>query len=183
MNSNNSAIIMLLLAAGIFYTFTMDQYNEAMVLRATAANYSSALRDASALVELRDRLLVTYESFPETEVDRLNKMLPDNVDTVRLALDLDGMAARHGISIKSVRTTLGPANNPNAIILPEDMGVYGEATVHFSFISNHRNFMELLAELERSLRIMDVKSIRFNATEVGLYDYEVAVETYWLRQQ
>ena len=177
----NTAIILLLLSVGLFYTFTDGQYREVKKLRLLSNDYSNVLRNISAITELRDRLLVAYETFPKAEIERMNKVLPDNIDTVRLALDLDGMASRHGISIRSVKVTTGAAENAGLIVLPEDGRVFERATVSFDFVSNYGNFTRLLADIEKSLRIMNIKSISFQTGESGLYNYQVSVETYWLK--
>ena len=178
---NNIAIILLLLSVGLFYTFTNVQYRKVKDLRVLAGEYQNILENASAITDLRDALLVTYTAFPKEEINRLNKVLPDNVDTIRLALDLDGMASRYGISIKGIQTTIGATGDANLIVLPEYAGVYEKATVSFSFISNYDNFKRLLADIEQSLRIMDVKSASFQAAESGFYEYQISADTYWLK--
>ena len=177
---NNVAIVLLLLSVGLFYTFTNAQYQDVKKLNTLANEYQNVLQNASLIIELRDSLLVTQKTFPETEIERINKVLPDNIDTVRLALDLDSMASRYGISIKSVQVTTGVNENAYIIVLPEYAGAYEKAEVSFSLVSNYENFMRLLADVEKSLRIMDVKSISFSTSESGLYDYQISVETYWL---
>jgi len=91
------------------------------------------------------------------------------------------MASRHGISIRSVKVTTGAAENAGLIVLPEDGRVFERATVSFDFVSNYGNFTRLLADIEKSLRIMNIKSISFQTGESGLYNYQVSVETYWLK--
>jgi Tfp pilus assembly protein PilO len=178
---NNAAIILLLLSIGLFYTFTNGQYQDVKTLYALASEYRSALQNVSTITELRDRLLVTYETFPKEDIKRINEVLPDNIDTVQLALDLDSMASRYGISIKSIQTAVGVAENTGLVVLPDSTKVYETATVSFNFVSNYKDFMRLLADIEKSLRIMNIKSISFQASDSGLYEYKISVETYWLK--
>ncbi len=178
---NNTAIILILLSLGLFYTFTNAQYQSVKELQSLANEYDNVLDNASATMELRDSLSVAYGSLPKAEVDRLNKVLPDNIDTVRLALDLDSMASRYGISIKSIRTVMGSNKDASHIVLPENESKYDSATITFSFISSYDNFKRLMADVEKSLRIMDVKSVSFQVGESGFNDYQVSVDTYWLK--
>ncbi len=178
---NNTAIILLFLSVGISYSFTNSQYQDVKELQALSNKYSETLENAAAIVELRDRLLVTYKSMPQADIDRINKALPDKMDTVRLALDLDGMASRYGVTIKSVQTSTEASSDPNSVVLPENAGVYDKAIVTFNFISNYENFTQLVTDLEKNLRIMDIKSLSFQAAESGLYEHHVSVETYWLK--
>jgi len=177
----NTSIILLLLSLGLFYVFTNIQYRDVKELQVLANEYQSVLENASAIVDLRDNLLVTYTAFPKEKIERISKVLPDNIDTVRLALDLDDMASRYGISIKSIQTTIGGTDDTGLIVLPANVSGYGKALITFGFISSYENFKLFLADIEKSLRIMDIKSISFQVGESNFYDYKVTVETYWLK--
>lgn len=182
----NSSIVLLLLSVGLFYTFTNAQYQDVKELRAISKEYKGVLQNVANIIALRDQLIVTYNEFPQEEIERINKLLPENIDTVRMALDLDGMASLHDISIQKVQTTVEEEevvfDDMGAPILPENAPPYQTVIVTISFVSTYEDFVGLLGDLEKNLRIMDIKSIAFRAEdEGGLYDFTVAVETYWLK--
>ena len=179
---NNTPIILILLSIGLFYTFTDGQYQEVKKLNALANEYRGALQSVAETEALRDSLVLEYRSIPQVELDRINKILPDSVDNVQLALDLDSMAARYGISIKDIQATTAASGDTNLLVLPEFDKPYDKVTVSFSFIASHENFMSFLSDLEKSLRIMDIKSVSFQSNETDLYQYNVSVETYWLKK-
>ena len=172
-----SPIILLIIAVGLFYSFTSKEYQEVKGLQENANKYQEVLQNISKVVELKNDLLQTYSSFPEEEVERITKMLPDDVDTVKLALDLDGLAAKYGVTIRNIQTAIAPERADS--VLSND--IYGRAAVTFSFISNYDNFLKVLTDLERNLRVMDIKLLSFDATETGLYEYQFVVDTYWLK--
>lgn len=178
---NNTAIILITLSIALFYSFTRTQYKELVVLRSTASEYREVLRNTSAVAELRDRLLITAESLPAAEVSRLGKILPDNIDTIRIALDLDNIASNYGISIRDIQTSTAVDADSDLPILPGDEKVYDTAVISFSFVSSYENFKRFLTDIEKSLRIMDIKSVSFQSTESDLYKYDVSFKTYWLR--
>ena len=99
---NSTATILILVAVGLFFTFTNPQYAVVQNLRAEADEYQKVLDGAAAISETTEEIQGKYADIPKAEIGRLNKVLPDSVDTVRLALDLDGIAARYGISIRRV---------------------------------------------------------------------------------
>ncbi len=178
---NTTALFLLLLSVALFYTFTSPYYEKVKALSATAAEYQNVLDNLSLIKEKRDELEVNYEQIPKTEVERLAKVLPDNVDTVRLAQELDAIAARYGISMKNVRVDVASAQNGALPVLPENEKPYEKVTLAFSFISNYPNFREFLEDLEKSLRLMDMKSLVFQTGETAFSEYRISIDTYWLK--
>jgi Tfp pilus assembly protein PilO len=178
---NTTAIFLLVLALGLFYTFTNPMYKSLQQIAATAEGYRSALNDIEEINESRDRLLVNYNSISRAEIERLGKVLPSNVDTVRLALDLDNIAGRYGITIQDVAIDTQSAQKASQITLPDHSLPYEKAPVSISFVSNYQNFKRFLQDLEKSLRIMDVREVGFQSTEAGLYEHTILIDTYWVK--
>ncbi len=178
---NSSNLIILVLGIALFFIFTSPMYRESKTVSATVSEYRGVLDNVSRITERRDALLVNYGAIPREQIARLEKVLPDNVDAVRLALDLDTLAGRYGIAIKDLQVDTAPDQNQALPVLPGSPKGYQSAKVTFSFVSNYQNFARLLADLEKSLRIMDVKSVTFKTTDTGLYEHHVTIGTYWLQ--
>ncbi len=179
---NITAIFLIVLSIGLFFTFTKPYYEGLKTVAATAASYQDALDNIDDIIAARDRLLVNYNSIPKAELDRLATALPENIDTVKLAHELDSIGARYGISIKSLGIDTASQGQASNVVLPEgSKQPYEKAIVSVSFISNYKSFRSFLADLEKSLRIMDVKSLRFQAGENGLYEHKILIETYWVK--
>ena len=178
---NNNAITLLFISIGLFFVFTNGQYKDVKKLHILAGEYQKVLQRVADIVVLRDNLLEEYGTMPAEELDRMSKVLPDNIDNVRLALDLDNMASSFGISIKNIQTTSDSSQDAETIVLPEYDKPYDKATVSFGFIATHENCMRFLAEIERNLRVMDVTSITFQTGDSDFYEYQVSVDTYWLK--
>lgn len=174
-------MVLILISIGLFYTFTSHQYADMTGSQALADEYRDVIDNVASIAETRDKLLLSFETIPKTQVERLSKVLPNNVDTVHLAVDLDSIASHYGISIKNVQVESNINDSMGQLVLPEYGIPYEKVTISFSFISNYANFMKLLLDLERSLRIMDIKSVSFRATDTGLYEYRLAAVTYWLK--
>lgn len=179
--TNPRNLILIVLAIGLFYTFGSPQYEQVKTLQASANEYRNVIENVSRIAEARDALLVEYEAIAPSERDKLIKALPNNVDSVRLALDLDTIAGRYGIAIKDVAVDARADSNAALAVLPDSKVPYEKAVVTFSFVSNYENFVRFLTDLEKSLRLMDIKSVSFRVAENGLYEHELQVETYWLK--
>lgn len=178
---NTTALFLIVLAFGLFYTFTKPTYDSAKVLSATALEYKNVLGNIDAIVEARDRLLINYNSISKAEIERLSKALPKNVDTVRLALDLDNIASRYGISIDEVSLETESDQNSKEISLGNSGTPYEKVRVLVSFVSNYENFRKFIEDLEKSLRIMDIKTLTFQVGETALYEHDIVIETYWVK--
>ncbi len=151
-------------------------------MRASALDYKNVLDNLSLITETRDRLLVNYAAIPKTEIERLAKILPDNVDTVKMAQELNSIASRYGLSIKSVRIDKSSAQDAAQPVLPEFEKPYDKIALSFSFVSNYANFRKFTEDLGKNLRIMNVKSLAFVNGPTGSSEYQVSVETYWLKK-
>lgn len=178
---NSTSLILLLLSVGLFYAVFMPRYERVQGLMNQQSQYREVLNNVSELGEIRDDLEVKYQNTPAQEIARLEKILPANVDTVNLAMNFDSIAARYGISIKSIRTVDSKAEVGTSIVQSSGSKPYDRITVSFSFISTYDNFRKFMADIEKSLRIIDIKSVSFQTTESGIYEFQVSVQTYWLK--
>src|SRR5574343_472532 len=97
MTSNVSAIILLLLSIAAFIWGISPQKDNWSSLRATSAARDEALKQAKQVRVMRDGLLQRRSSIGQENLDKLSKVLPDSVDTIRLTMDLKGIAAAYGI--------------------------------------------------------------------------------------
>jgi Tfp pilus assembly protein PilO len=178
---NTTAFILLLVAIGLFYAFIMPTYEKVQALQTQSNQYKDILANVEALSDRRDDLEVKYKNTPPAEIARLERILPENVDTVNLAMNFDSIAARYGISIQSIRTIESKEDTGKKVVQAKTAKPYESMTVSFSFFATYENFRKFMADIEKSLRIIDVKSVSFQATENNIYEFQVSVETYWLK--
>lgn len=176
-------LLFIIIAGGIFFGFVNPTYTEVKALRAEESTYETALSRSKELQAVRDQLLARYNTFPRESLTRLGRLVPDTIDTVRLILDLDSMAARYGMHIRNVSLNSGASASSRAAvgeIGPGDAR-YDYVTLSFSVSGTYDTFRAFLADLESSLRLVDVTSVSFSSTQTGIYDYALAVKTYWLK--
>ena len=202
MNRNATAIILIVLAIGVYFTFTSGKIDELKEIAEVNAEYEQAIDNSARLIKVRDSVLKAYNEISDTNKDRLNKIVPDNVDNVRLIIDVkDDIAARHGLFLKNIKTnspnlkqqtvTVPPSNpsqasskdlapGESAKVIPS--GQYGIVTLSFVVTTSYQTFIEFLKDLESSLRIMDISKLTVTVNDNGTYDFGVEVKTYWLKQ-
>lgn len=191
MNKNLTPIILIVLALGIYFTFTRGKIDELKSVQAVNAQYQQAIDNSEKLVKVRNTVLASYNAISAEDRERLEKMLPDNVDNVRLIIDATGVATRHGITVKNIKTSASSANSStNSAVIPTNSSPtrvnvansYDTVTLSFNVSTSYQTFIDFMKDLEASLRIMDISKITLNANDNGIYDYGVEIKTYWLKQ-
>ncbi len=191
MNRNATPLILIVLSLGIYFTFTRLQIEQSKTIGMVNDQYKKAIEDSKTLIIKRDSILATYNKISPEDQLRLGKMVPDNVDNVRLVIDVNGVASRHGISIKNVKTSttkdqVSSSNNPNNPGATNVAGPggndYDTVTLSFDTTGGYRVFQDFLKDLESSLRILEISKISLKANDTSNYDYSLEIKTYWLKK-
>lgn len=164
--------------------YTDPAYQATKELQAQVDSYDNALTKSKELIKVRDQLLTKRNALHIEDLQKLGKMLPDNVDNIRLIIDIDNMAAKRGIPLKNV--TLGEISDSTTardpLAVAESGSPVGSVALTFTVSTTYENLLALITDLEHSLRIVDIEEISFAVGEVSsVIDYTITVRTYWLR--
>lgn len=178
-------ILLVAAAIGLFALYTNPTYQAAggiKDLQAKEKSYDDALNQSQELKRVREQLLARYNTFSTEEREKLEDFLPDNVDNIRLVIDINNIAARHSLSVKNLQ--LGDTKDGSAVRSDSAVGAPGGAVgtvdLGFTVTADYDNFLAFLSDLEHSLRIVDVEKISFQVGEKSLNDYTLSIRTYWL---
>jgi len=187
------SILALVVAAALFVGYTKPTYEKVKTIQQDITKFDEALEKARELQELKRGLLARYNTFTENNLSRLNRLLPDHVDNVRLVLDLDNLASRYGMAVQNVLISRGGGEDQTATVLGAlgaQVDSYDSLTMQFATVGTYSNFVRFLTDLESSLRIVDLVGLTIEPTSIGqregglaepLYEYNVAIRTYWLK--
>ena len=188
-------IILIGIAIAGFFMFTNPLYKNISEIRTQIVSYNEALDNSKALEAERDKLTQKYNSIDSENLAKLNKLLPDSVDNIRLILEIEKMASPYGMVLKDIKydtitkkdDTTGEVIQGGAAIQPSRKD-YGTWDLEFSTQSTYNNFVNFIKDLESNLRIIDISSIQFSSnTGAGLgsssevYKYGFKIKTYWLK--
>jgi len=191
-------IILIGVAVVGFLTFTNPIYKNISVLKAESASYNEALDNAKALENERDKLTNKFNSINPDNLAKLQKLLPESVDNIRLILEIEKIAAPFGMVLRDVKydtlkkeTGSAPVAIQNNEIDPMAGKDFGTWSLEFSTSSSYSNFINFLKALEKNLRIVDVSSISFSSNvspginpalfSSEVYKYDFKINTYWLK--
>ncbi len=189
------AIIGFILAGAIFFLYTQPTYDSTQQIRGQITEYNAALEKAAQLQQLKQQLLSRFNAFNPADLDRIQKLLPDHVDNVRLILDMDGMASTYGMTLANVDISGNDAvaaNQQTVASIGSSQQKYDALTIHFGVDTTYQDFKKFLEDLQSSLRIVDVTSLSIQpagGSRVPLgggqaepvYHFGLALKTYWLK--
>lgn len=188
---NLMSIILIAAAIAIFFFYTKSAYDSEQVLSAQSAQYQAALSKAAQLQTIKQSLLSRYNSFDPNAVTRLSVMLPDQVDNIRLILDLDNLAGKYGMSLQNVNISV-PSDAQNGSVVGAIANAaqpWDSLTLQFTTRGTYDEFKQFLTSLESSLRLVDLVTLTLassgttgaNGTGTAVYTYSMTLQTYWLR--
>ena len=159
------------------------RYQNVKLLQAQENQYQEALDKARELLVVRDELLTKYNNLPQSDLERLNRVVPDKVNGVKLVTDINEIAGKYNIPIKSIKVSEELIDNSNQIVDPVAAKPFLTTSIDFKFSAEYADLVSFLKDLEKSLQVVDVRSVSFGALteKSGQYDYDIAIHTYWLK--
>ena len=193
-------IILILISVALFFFLIDPEYKDVQELQAQVEANNETLKIARDLSVKREELRNKFNNISQEERAELEKLLPDTVDNVRLIIDINNIAEQFGIVIRNINInadedtataagTVGAQGSTFEGVIEEssvkyvDKSKIGVITFSFSVAAKYEVFLEFLRELEESLRIVDIRNIQISrgSAEGSIYDYNVTMDTYWLK--
>lgn len=176
--NNIVSLILVIASLGLFFGYIDPTYSNIKELLVEKNDYNRALDNSKELQAARDKLLEKFNAMSKKDRDMLSKLLPDNIDNVRLIIDVDEMAKKYGMRIRNFKADAVSQQDT----IGRDSTPYGVLTFSFSTTASYNVFIAFLKDLERSLRLMDITLVSFNSSDTSqLYDFGVTLKTYWLK--
>jgi Tfp pilus assembly protein PilO len=208
------AIVLFVVSGGLIFAYVSPTYSAAQDTLAERAKYTEANAKVREVASLRSALTAKYQQLSPQNIARLQSFLPDHVDNIKLVLDIDNVAQRRGIRIGNVVTHAGtesaapggaaPATSLGFDTAAQDLQKYKSLVLDFNVVASYSDFILFMRDLEQSLRIVDLVSLKMEPSSQrtsvsniplelrGLagatlpppassdFQYAVSIKTYWL---
>ena len=194
-------IILIGITGSFFFVFTNPIYNDVSALNRDVVSYNGALDNSKMFENERDKLTFKYNLINSDNLIKLKKLLPDNVDNIRLILEIGQIALPYGMVLKDVKyntidtntvTTEATGTTIKGGLVAKTSKDYGIFDLEFSISGTYDNFINFTKDLENNLRIVDISSITFssNTASTGsnpkinsseIYKYDFKIKTYYLK--
>lgn len=182
-------LLILGLAAVSFFYFTTPVLEQINSLKADRTKYTLALENATKLDDRQRALQEIKINMDPNDLAALDQLLPNNIDNVRLIIDINTIAKKNGLTVKnpSIAGEAGasqPAGAGNPPV-PNNIKRPGldknSVVISFSVSASYEILKRFLDDLSHSLRIVDIESVSFSGNDKNLYDYKISLRTYWLK--
>lgn len=186
-------LVLLIVSGALFFGWINPLYqgehldangknDNIITLKAISDSYDAATANQ---IKLKNKIISLTQSksdIPQEDITRLDKMLPNNVDNVRLIVEIEDIAKRYsqlgfkGVSVN--KTPTAAKTNQNSIVTSTDE--YSTLNINFTVTMAYNDFVNFLRDLEDNLRLVDINNVSFSANDLGTYDFTVSLNTYWL---
>lgn len=178
---NSIAIVLIVVSilGGYFYIY--PTYVDMTELQAQQEQYQAILDQIRDVESRESELKAEYAALSDAEIERIETLLPDEINIPLIVLDLDEIAGDHLIDITKVETEFQDEDEEDDVaIVPSVRFVDIKLTLE-ARASDFRLFME---DVEDNVQIMNVvEAMRTAPTENGSdirATYLVTLRTYYL---
>lgn len=182
---NIISIIVIAISIATFVFVVKPQYDQIKEMQTTETQLERVLDNARRLQSLRDSLLEKRKGIANTDIRRLEKLIPESADNVKLILEFEQISNRNNLSIQAasaVKDEEGDSSSSNQSFDIETND-YGVITLDFSLGGTYRDFISFLEDIEKNLRITDVRTLSVTPSAEGGTDFsfDISIDTYWLK--
>lgn len=164
MSPNLLNVLLVLIPAVLWFGYIDPKYTgeEGLVwgpeksikaLQGEYVQYVDALSQIDGLQMKADKILKDYKVVPEEEKEKIQHLLPSDIDSVKLRSEVINIAAKSGIALSDLKVDQDP----------KDKGAY---LVSFSVSSHYQQFKELVEQFEKSTRFFIVDKVAIQKPEL-----------------
>ncbi len=178
------------ICVSMFFIYMKPEYEYIKVRQAKLDEYNDVLNKVQKIKAKRDELSSKYSSISQSDLDRMNKMIPKNFSSEHFVNDVTALAVKHNMKISHMTVNIPIVSNTGSTdTLIAQGGSIVNVTTKFNLEGTYSQFLSFLKDLETNLRLVDVTGLVVRSTggteksseEDAILDYQVDATTYALR--
>ena len=193
MNKLTFSVLLGISTAAMLMFFVLPQFQGIPVESEKKARLDDVLARFEEIRKKKDDIVANYSAVSESDVARLDRMLPTDPDIGHLLVNLDLLIRKDGLQMTGIQfqppgkgTTMNqPPVDAAAEAQFQKIVRYEKLPLNLSLIGTYENFRQFLIDIENVIRLTDVRSITFSAGTVQgtNYTFSVQADTYYLSGQ
>lgn len=181
-----------ILAAILLYVFFVSpRYADTADIKKNIDQYKAAITAYNEFTTTLNGKLDIINGRTTTENERLNRLVPSEIDTARLLVDIESIAKSKGLLFGNISTTESKGTQVQSVP-PEGSGESSDGSsaqlntvdITFDVIGSYDQFKLFLHDLESSLTLFEITSLDFAPVEKieqgSLQQFSVTIRTYSL---
>lgn len=171
-------VFLLIVAFVVFWFWTKPAWIETQKLREEQKTFIVFLNKIKEDRILRDDLLSIYNSIPASELERLNKMVPKEIDKEKILVQFEDLALKNGVMLKNIdivqQKKEDGSQKPSG-----QLSFANEAMLNLDIGASYENFLNFLRDVEKSLRLIDLEEITLQTGKENFYNFKLKAKTYF----
>lgn len=171
----------LILSLSVGYVFVYSPWAEISDLNNTKSQYGEFIDTISQIESKKNELQNQFNQISEDDRRDINTVLPTSLNYVKLVSEIDNVAKKYGIIIDKINLSQLDSSVGDSVANAGPAKPYRSSILGFSFGSDYKKAMSFIDELEKSMRILDIRSMKIQEDKDNGYMYSVQFETYWLK--
>lgn len=169
------SLFLLAGAAVIFFTESKNYFPEIKILRKQVSSYNETINTAKKVRSSIDKTLGEYNAISQENVDRINKMVPSGAESMKLVVQIDDMMRQNGLNLVSIDSR--DVINKSA---PKGGGKTAESLLlSMKAQGPYESFYSFIKKLEKSLRLIDVNSVKISPIGQDDFFFSIEAVSYW----
>ena len=184
-------IFSIIIALVIFFFYAKPEFAVIKATQGETEQYTEAAATAAALNSELNALVDKKRSFSAGDLERLDALVPADINEVRILADLNEIARTHNMLFGNIDVKNSDTENAASGQTGTIEGDSGQRVVYtdfltsditFSLIGTYEQFKSFLADVEKSLVLLEMLNIGFTEGEGNLQQYTMTVRTFSLPQ-
>ncbi len=169
--------------------FVQPEYEKVTMLQQEIDAYNKAAAQYDSFTALLEEKLKMKENRSAYESERLNALVPENVDTTQLLVDLEGMVKNQNMLFGNIAVNEGDTQGATQSRDSEGAGEVESPSqeelrtvdISFGVIGTYEQFKKFLVDLEQSVTLFEVIEITFVANDDMFQQYALTVRVHALQ--
>ncbi len=177
-------VFAIIIAIVVYFFFSKPIFEEIILIKEDVKKFETAIAKADDVQSELRALIAKKNSYGMIELGRLDALMPDRVDEVKLLADLKEMSRSLNILMGnfevSRQTTLVDDSASGADVSLVNYADMYYSDISFSIIGTYEKLKQLLMNIERSLTLLDVINVTLGTSGADLMQFDITVRTYAL---
>ena len=169
----------------MYFLYISPAITDVQDLSVKKDEYMNVLSKVQEIKAKRDALSTEYNSISSSDMEKLNKIIPEEFNSVQSANNINNIALKNGMFIKTFRESSASTSNQATGANGSEVGKYKTNIISITLIGQYNQLVSFLKDIESSLELMDVVSLSLvgggsKPTDTQ-YNYTLEINTYSLR--